>query len=278
VAQEQRDAGKGAGSGVGGSGAAGRGVIEGALTLLEEITRVGEAGLTELAAAAGLPKTTAHRLLDQLVEEGAAERQGSRYRIGARMFRLSEAYAPAKVLGAAARQPLRELSAVAPGANVTVSVPERGRTVVVTGLRGEVDAVFPIDAGTVVWHGNTGDRFFAPHDPEAVEATCPEGFSAARWGRMVAEARERGVAFDYEADMVPLVSCVSAPVYAPSGAVVGVVAAILLENQRLLRPLGSVVRRTADLVSRNIAGAGIPEPAPRSWLGGTTSRPVAGSS
>lgn len=271
VAAEQLDTGSGAGSGVAGSGiagsgVAGRGVIEAALALLEEITRVGEAGLSELARVTGLPKSTVYRLLDQLVEEGAAERQGGRYRMGARMFRLSQAYAPAKVFRAAARQPLRELSAVAPGVNVNVSVPEQGRTVIVTGLRGEVDDVTRIDVGTVVWHGNTGDRFFAPRDLKAVEAACPESFSAGRWRRMVEEDRDRGVAFDYECELIPLVSCVSAPVYAPSGAVVGAVAAIMLDNQRL-QPLASAVRRAADMVGRNITAADIAEPAPRSWLG-----------
>ncbi|MER6899719.1 helix-turn-helix domain-containing protein, partial [Amycolatopsis sp. NPDC000740] len=50
---------------------AGRGVLEGAFLLLEELARNGEAGPTQLAAATGLHKATAHRLLDQLVGVGA---------------------------------------------------------------------------------------------------------------------------------------------------------------------------------------------------------------
>src|SRR5690242_1880486 len=41
----------------------GRGVLEGAFLILEELARVREAGLTEIAAHTGLPKATAHRLL-----------------------------------------------------------------------------------------------------------------------------------------------------------------------------------------------------------------------
>lgn len=54
--------------------AAGRGVLEGAFALLEELARGGETGLSRLAARAGLPKATAHRLLNQLVAVGAVQR------------------------------------------------------------------------------------------------------------------------------------------------------------------------------------------------------------
>ena len=46
----------------------GRGVLEGAFALLEALRQHGdEAGVTELAVACGVPKSTAHRLLEQLV-------------------------------------------------------------------------------------------------------------------------------------------------------------------------------------------------------------------
>src|SRR4051794_11470587 len=47
-------------------------------------------GVTEVALEAGLPKSTAHRLLKVLEEHGFVSRAGSRYRIGGRCFKLSE--------------------------------------------------------------------------------------------------------------------------------------------------------------------------------------------
>lgn len=46
-----------------GRSGAGRGVLEGAFSLLEALAGVDEAGLSDLAVRAGLPKATAHRLL-----------------------------------------------------------------------------------------------------------------------------------------------------------------------------------------------------------------------
>ncbi|HEX4702173.1 MAG TPA: helix-turn-helix domain-containing protein [Pseudonocardiaceae bacterium] len=68
--------------------AGGRGVLEGAFSLLEVLARMGEAGLTRLATGAGLPKATTHRLLDQLVGLGIVQRRAGRYRMGPHMFHL----------------------------------------------------------------------------------------------------------------------------------------------------------------------------------------------
>lgn len=61
-----------------------------ALTLLESF-RPGRTTLTlsELAADAGLPLSTAHRLVGDLVEWGALEREGGRYQVGARLRQVA---------------------------------------------------------------------------------------------------------------------------------------------------------------------------------------------
>src|SRR3569833_3395805 len=48
----------------------------------------GEFRLTELAVAAGLTKTTAFRLVGDLVRLGLLERDGERYRLGGTLFEL----------------------------------------------------------------------------------------------------------------------------------------------------------------------------------------------
>lgn len=111
------------------SAAAGRGVLEGAFALLNALQREQDAGVTALAAACGLPKTTAYRLLDQLVELGAVERSAGRYRIGPGMFRLGQGWQPHPGLRSAARKPLRRLTAVT-GMTVALAVLHRGQTLV----------------------------------------------------------------------------------------------------------------------------------------------------
>lgn len=63
-----------------------------ALALLEAFQDAGEpVGVTHLAAAAGLPKSTAYRLLGILLEWGLVERSGSGYCLGAHLFELGNA-------------------------------------------------------------------------------------------------------------------------------------------------------------------------------------------
>ncbi|WP_131741912.1 helix-turn-helix domain-containing protein [Actinomadura roseirufa] len=88
--------------------AKGRGVLESAFAVLEELGRLEEAGLSQLAGATGLPKTTTHRLLGQLAGLGAVHRLADgRYQIGARAFRLGQMWRPGPLLRAAAAGPLR---------------------------------------------------------------------------------------------------------------------------------------------------------------------------
>ncbi|WP_083255006.1 helix-turn-helix domain-containing protein [Amycolatopsis orientalis] len=72
-----------------------RSVLEGAFTLLDALVRhQGEAGLTQLANSCSLPKSTAHRLLEQLTELEVVNRSENRYRVGVRAFRLGQSWQP----------------------------------------------------------------------------------------------------------------------------------------------------------------------------------------
>ncbi|WP_243869464.1 IclR family transcriptional regulator [Streptomyces liangshanensis] len=251
----------------GGTRVAGRGVIEGAFQLLEELSRLGDAGLTELADAAGLPKSTAHRLLDQLVAAEAVERHGGRYRMGTRLFRMGQAWAPGPSLRAAGRHPLGQLAEAVPGASVLLSVPEGGRTVVVAGYRGEPDEVFPIQPGALIWHGNTGDRLFAaPAEMDrTAERVRPPGVPASVWRRQVARAHDEGVAYDFRPPVGPAVSCVSAPLRSPAGRVVGAVTVVLLDNDRV-RPYAPAVQRAARMTTANLTRLRTTDTSLASWL------------
>lgn len=107
----------------------GRSVLAGAFALLDNLMEHGEMGLSQLATKSDMPKTTVHRLLDQLEELGAVENARGRYRIGAQMFRFGQVWEPYPRLLQVARQPLRALSATIRTTTV-LAVPRRDRELV----------------------------------------------------------------------------------------------------------------------------------------------------
>jgi len=237
----------------------GRGVLEGAFSLLDAVERCGgEAGLTAIAADCGLPKTTAYRLLEQLVELGAVERSGRGYRIGPRIFRLGQARQPHPGLRAAVAGPSRAL-ARATGATVGVCVLSQGRALVIDGVPGELDELAPMRPGaTWPWSTAAGKVLVAgagagagsrvPLDP------LPHG-----WAREAAAIRDRGAAID-DQELIEGVCCVAVPVRAPGGATVAVLSALVEPGRRMSSLTDAVTRagRSIDarLRARRRNGAG----------------------
>lgn len=228
-------------------GAAGRGVLEGAFALLETLARMEDGGLSELAAGTGLPKTTVHRMLDQLVALDVVERRSGRYRIGPAIVRLGRAWRPDRPLRTAAAGPLRHLAA-ATRASVSVVVPSAGRPLVVAALPGEADDVFPLRVGDVLPPGSAAEVVLAAARPATAP---PEGHGARHWRRRIEGACEDGTAVDhFEADA--MVACLAAPVHAPSGKVVAALAVSVLDRRRLVTA-GEPLRRAARMMGANLA-------------------------
>jgi DNA-binding IclR family transcriptional regulator len=72
-----------------GSAGAGHTSVTKALTLLDAFRKVGPvAGVSDLARATGLPKSTAFRLLNQLASSGFLNRHGTDYRLDQHVFEL----------------------------------------------------------------------------------------------------------------------------------------------------------------------------------------------
>jgi DNA-binding IclR family transcriptional regulator len=104
----------------------GRGVLEGAFEILNALGCAdGGLGLTELAQATGLAKTTVHRLAEQLVDVGAAQRVEQRYYVGPAIARLGRSWQPDPQLRQAACGPVRILAARANTAAAVYVVRER---------------------------------------------------------------------------------------------------------------------------------------------------------
>ena len=85
------------------TGRTGTSVLERAFSLLEAVGSDGAGvGLAELARRAGLPKATAYRLANQLIELGALERVGEEYQLGLKLFELGSSVARQRELREAA--------------------------------------------------------------------------------------------------------------------------------------------------------------------------------
>jgi IclR family transcriptional regulator, acetate operon repressor len=216
--------------------AGGRSVLEGAFTLLEAVAKSGESGLTKLAAITGLPKTTAYRLLEQLVALGAVERTGGTYRMGSRVFRLGQRWQPHPGLLTAANGPVHTL-ARATGASVGICVLREGQTMAVGGVPGEVDELAPLrPSQTWPWTTAAGRILVANARRE-----LPLGPLPARWRQEAAAIRDHGVAIDRE-ELIPGVCCVAVPVRDARGNAVAALCALVPPSRRLSRLEETVVR------------------------------------
>ncbi|MGI5131411.1 helix-turn-helix domain-containing protein [Pseudonocardia sp. CA-107938] len=223
----------------------GRGVLEGAFGLLQVLARHPDGlGLSQVARTAGIPKATAHRLLEQLVELGAAQRIERRYAVGTLMAELGESWRPRPALRRAARSPMSLLSRTS-SACVMLSVTHRGETRMLAGNRGPLQELPPLRlfdefssdtaAGRVLLHAADADD---PATGGRPREWRQERATLARTGWLVAEHGS--------------LSCVAAAVQEPGGATVASLSALVL---RPTPPAGlpELVTRAAGEISRNLA-------------------------
>ncbi|KAA0941152.1 IclR family transcriptional regulator [Streptomyces apricus] len=225
---------------------AGRSVLAGAFELLAAVERSGGAGLTRLSWESGLPKTTVHRLLDQLIDLGTVERCADGYRIGPRMFQLGNGWQPHPKLRAAAAGPARRLAAVT-GAAVGLAVLRYDRTLVLGWTPGGTRS-FPALCGRWAWPWYTAAGKVLAAAPSY---RFPPSAVPASWAREERFVRERGVAVD-QGVMAPGVCSVAAPLHD----VRGVPVAALFAATRSPGPsrlLADAVRSTGAAIGAGLA-------------------------
>ncbi|MFH8989522.1 helix-turn-helix domain-containing protein [Streptomyces sp. NPDC017940] len=221
----------------------GRGVLEGAFDLLEELARAGEAGLAELTASTGLPKTTVHRLLRQLSALGAVEQLRGRYRVGVTVARLGRSWTPLHQWERTAAAPLRHLT-VETRATVCVAVPAAGCTTVVTGIAAAAREYFPHLPGQTLPPDSAADVVFAAAGPPA---DPPFDHTPNQWARRLRRAREHGADLhQYEWGGERL--CLAVPVHAASGEVVAAVG-VAVPDPRRIEQTTEAARRSARMLS-----------------------------
>jgi DNA-binding IclR family transcriptional regulator len=232
-----------------------------------ELLKAFRAGDGTLSAAAlvrrtGLPKSTVHRMLRELVRVGLLEQAGHDFRLGLLLFELGQLAPRQRELHEAARPHMAALHG-ATQHNVGLAVVLEHEVVYVDLLRGKDGSRLP---------QRTGSRWpaHASCSGKAVLAFAdgadgiPGGDLRRLTDRTITDVREladelrrvrrRGVAFD-RCESFPNVVGVAAPVTGPGDEVVGALSMSGLVGRINLARVEAAVRSTALAISRELARA-----------------------
>lgn len=205
---------------------AGRGVLDGAFAVLEALANADDGlGLTTLAGASGLAKTSAYRLAEQLLVLGAVQYVDHRYYVGARIGRIGRRWQPDPVLRQAAQAPVHTL-ALQSGATATLRVlhGDRLRMICATTRHGHAYVPAPADPESTA-RTATGRVLYAARP--AGNLRLPDCWTAREWRQLRESIRDIHAAVVDHQEAFPGICCVSAPVWSPKGTCAGAVTAVL---------------------------------------------------
>ncbi|MEU3980436.1 IclR family transcriptional regulator [Streptomyces sp. NPDC026672] len=218
--------------------------------------------LTELAARAGLSKTTAFRLAGDLVRLGFLERVGEHYRLGGRLFELGSLVPRRLDLREAALPFLQDLFE---GTRRTVHLGVRDGADVVYLERIHGHAPFPlpsrIGGRLPLTCTAIGKALLAFSEPEVTEELLAAPLprltrhsvdDPVRLRTELEQTQVSGLAYE-EQEAAPGVSCIAAPVFAGATAVAALSVAVPREQFRPAH-LAPAVRTAALGLSRVLRG------------------------
>jgi DNA-binding IclR family transcriptional regulator len=202
-------------------------VLDGAFAVLDALAHADDGlGLTALAHACGLAKTSTYRLAEQLVALEAVQCVEHRYYIGALIGRIGQRWQPDPSLRRAAQGPVHTL-AVQAGAMASLRIlhEERLRLICATAARGHAYISDPADPASIA-RTATGRVLYSAR-PDGDNA-LPDCWTPREWRRLRESIGELGVTVADRQDAIPGICCVSAPVWWPDGTCAGAVTVLLL--------------------------------------------------
>jgi IclR family transcriptional regulator, acetate operon repressor len=204
----------------------GRGVLEGAFAVLEALADAdGGLGLTALAGASGLAKSSAYRLAGQLVTVGAVQRREHRYYIGARLGRIGQRWQPDPVLRREAQTPVHTLAVHSHAtASLRILHEDRLRVICTTAPHGHAYLPNPADRDSTA-RTATGRVLYAAQ--ARTDVGLPGCWTPHQWRRLRESIRDVHASVVDEQDAFPGTCCVSAPVWWSNGTCAGAVTAVL---------------------------------------------------
>ncbi len=232
--------------------ATGRGVLDGAFAVLDALAYADEGlGLTALARASGIAKTSAYRLAQQLVTLGAVQCVEHRYYVGPRMLRIGQRWQPDPLLRRCAQAPVHAL-AVQSGATASLRIlhEHRLRYICAAAPHGHAYTPVPADPQSI---GRTATGRVLYATQPAGDITLPDCWTRREWRNLRESIREpRATVIDHQ-DAVAGVCCVSAPAWWPTGACAGAVTVTVQAND-LPAGLPTLVSHAAGRIGAALQG------------------------
>jgi DNA-binding IclR family transcriptional regulator len=218
--------------------------------------------LSELARRTALPKSTAHRLSHQLLEHGLLERDGTRLRLGLKLFELGALAPQQRALRDAARATMTDLRE-ATRHTVNLAILDGNEVVYLEILHGPDAPVVPTRVGGrwPVHATGVGKAILAFSPDPVVEEILSVPLVRVSERTVVASGllrqelrriRELGVARDNEESRPGLV-CAASPVLWPDGRVAGALSVSGWSNRMNVDRVAPAVRTAALTVSRALA-------------------------
>jgi DNA-binding IclR family transcriptional regulator len=235
-----------------------------ALMLLEVIAsgHTKALGISDLAAASDLPKSTTHRLLKALQARGFIGRSGSKYTVGPRFFQLGEAAWSLEYEGFRRRSaPALDQLFARTGATVHLAVLDGRSVVYLEKITGRGGCAIPSRVGARIPANCTslGKAILAFSPTEVVERFLETGLRRLTdrtitdpdlFRRHLNGIRENGIAFDRQ-EATPGVYCISAPVFS-LGRPVAAVSIAGWSDRILSKEYANLARETSNRISRGI--------------------------
>jgi DNA-binding IclR family transcriptional regulator len=218
--------------------------------------------LTEIATRAGLPLSTAKRLIAELVAWGGLERlpDGRGFRIGIRLWRVGSLAPAQRVLSEAALPFMQDLCE-ATQENVQLAVLDEGEALCIEKISSQrAVPTATLVGGRLPLHATAVGKVLLAFSPSQVPHDLAAGGLASltrntivqpgRLAAALAAVVEQGVAYSYEEMTLGAVS-VAAPVHDSSGALRGALGIVTHSHLRVDR-LGPAVRTAALGISRRL--------------------------
>ncbi len=246
----------------GGSSGTGRSVTSKALAALSAFDRGNpRISLTRIAQASGLPLSTAHRLVAELVEWGALVRRGGLYEIGPRLWSLGLLAPVSRELREVAVPFMQDLAATT-GENVHIAVRKGIMALYVERIAGTRSvAVVSRSGSELPLHATGVGKILLAHaDPATARAALEHllrvtPFTVVEPGRMarqLTEIRRRGWAETSE-EMTMGTASIAVPVTDPAGSVIAALGVVASSSRKTSAKFVPALQLTARGISRSLA-------------------------
>lgn len=241
--------------------------LDRAALLLDAFDGPGRLTLAQIVRRTGLPRSSAHRMLERLVQLRWLRREGRDYELGMRLFELGSLAVHQDRLHRAALPFLHELHRLT-GHAVHLAVLEGIDVVYLEKIAGRFGVGLPSRVGgRQPAHCTSVGKVLLAHAPESVvdrvvEAGLPRSTrftldSPAAFRAELQKTRERGAAYDREEDLVG-VSCVAVPVGTEDNVVAAISVCGPSSQIKLDHRLTAPIRMSAKGTWRNYMSTATP--------------------